>query len=90
MAKKPAKPAKTTKTKSPSSKPIKATKSETQDMKSKYTFLYLFFAACTLIFALTTVYLYSFTNNVIRRYDNFVRYMQDNANNQDNQYEGEE
>lgn len=96
MAKKSSKSTSTSKPPRPAAKSkrtpgiVKEKHPESHDIKGKYTFLYVFFAICTLIFAFTTIYLYSFTHDVIRRYDNFVRYMQDNGNKQDNNYEGEE
>jgi len=52
---------------------------EQHDITGKYVFLYMFFAICTLIFALTTIYLYSTTHEVIRRYTHFIERTQDNG-----------
>ena len=88
MAKKPKKSSpKTSKAAKTKRSPrfLKERHPECHDITGKYTFLYLFFAACTLIFALTTVYLYSVAHDIIRRYDNFVQQTQQNGN----KYEGE-
>ncbi len=48
------------------------------DLSGKYIFLFLFFALTTLIFALTTIYLYSVAHDIIRRYDHFIQYNMEN------------
>jgi len=87
MAKKPQKSSKTAKAAKTKRPPrlFKERYPESHDITGKYTFLYLFFAACTLVFALTTVYLYSVAHDIIRRYDNFVQQTQQNGI----KYEGE-
>ena len=56
------------------------------NITGKYTFLYMFFAFTTLVFALTTIYLYSVTHDIVRRYDEFIQYSKENGN----KYEGED
>ena len=83
MAKKPAKTTKKTKRAIPHL--YKERHPESHSVTGKYTFLYLFFAACTLVFALTAIYLYSVAHDIVKRYDNFVQYTKQNST----KYEGE-
>lgn len=59
---------------------------ERHTITGKYTFLYIFFACATLVFALTTIYLYSVTHDIVRRYDDFIKYSHENSK----KYEGED
>lgn len=86
MAKKPTKSTKTKPTKAPA-QPAKVKRVQRvykerypdhHDITGKYVFLYMFFAFCTLIFALTTIYLFSTAHDIIRRYDSFIRTTQEN------------
>ena len=90
MAKKPTKAkAKEAKVAKRSPHLYKERRPDHHDITGKYIFLYMFFAICTLIFALTTIYLYSAAHDIVRRYDSFIRRTQENNMNNTN-FEGED